>query len=1728
MITEQGPSTKRDRNSSYAVDGNRTSSSWAQNTNETGIAWWSLDLGKESSIHKIVLNFNDPDPEDSSVEKRRPGWSLVLSNTSTNDMADGKLCYKDTSVVQADPVVMLSNCSSLARYIKLYNTRQGQNSWSRLPNLELSEVQVLSEKGCVEGTYGDLCEYQCGHCDSRSCDRVAGACFGPCITGFHGDGCNSSCSDNCKDPGCEKADGKCLGDCVVGFHGDFCNSSCSGNCKDHGCKKDDGTCLGDCDVGFHGDFCNLTCSNQCKDPGCEKDGKCVGDCNNGYTGKACDQRCPSNCAESYCLKTGGCFSCKENKLYTVYCNVSCPVNCKGGCDQSNGNCLDGCVGKFYGKKCELPCSNCKNGCLKDTGNCSVDGCVVGHYGSKCENECAEECVKGEGCEMLSGKCGRCEDTNYGDFCELDCNSNCVDGKCYRNGTCTEGCQDKRYHGNMCDQNCSIAITNCVQCEKLAGSVSCMKCSNAKHGEQCENSCPINCEKCDSQTKCTHCLPGFSGITCMDKCEVNNCKRCNTSGKCQTCEDGYFGESCEHTCADNCQVCVAKTENSSESICETCKKGYFSFSKNCIECIGKCMACSHITACTECEPGYYGTQCSKACPKNCLECTSDDTCTKCKDGWSGKNKCQCSHNCLREGDLDSWCVANGTCAKGCISGKFGPRCSVDCPKKERCLECDQYSGKCKTCVSGFYGGLNHCDKKCGNCLPDAAEEVICDIGNGECISPCVDGYFGNDCKQNCSESCYTHDMGSRKCEKTTGNCEKCKSGYFGNKCERECSKNCLDPNTNTNSCDKSTGECKACIAGFYGKQCSENCSLNCESSLGVNACDKDSGKCPRCKQKYYGDFCEKECGVHCESDCEKETGRCDACKSKHYGDYCDLTCPQNCGSEPFSNPGKIVCQRSTGECLHCQFGFYGESCTKHCSDTCGKSLLTGNKPQCSKADGTCLKCDAGFFGDFCEKGCSKNCGKEEGKNGSCDRHSGHCKLGCMPGWYNSTCEKTCNSTCKDHTCHWKTAECSLGCENEYEGIFCEIKKVEDATLTIVMVVLGLIVAIAVVFLIGFFLFRRYNRKAGIKAGSQINGTRMNKQNGRSEEIGLATNGKTTSFVRKQGSRHAGTDEVIEENESSPLLVANTNQSEYYNSNTQIPVSMFTEYLQNMKRESPDWYKQEFLKLPKGLLKSCDVATNIENRGKCRYKQLYPYDETRVKLEPEGDDQSDFINASYVTGYKKPMAFIAAQGPTDNTVNDFWRMIFQRDCGKIVMLTNLFEECKMKCVRYWPEADEPETYGIYEVTMITENELPNYTVRHLQATHGNTKEVKDFLHLHFTAWPDRGVPDNPSVMLQFRDKVMSEHSDLDGPILVHCSAGIGRTGTFVALDYLLKQAHVEPKIDVFRTVTDMRYQRTNFVQTDIQYDFVHNAISEALNTKESEVTEEQFSQYYYSMLETCQDSGITKLQDQFEMLHQMSPVLDESCFLVGQKEENILKNRHPDILPLDVGRAYLSTPVKGSNEYINAVFVPTCSNKTGFLITQMPLPHTVTDFWRLVYDQHVCNIVMMNNVDDDDETIGEYWPSDDSTYGPFRVELLSCDNNEDFSVMTIQLTHSSLSRQTTMKVKLFRYEGWSDSEMLPHTTTSLTSLISQVSRSSRDSKTEPIIVHCMDGAERSGLYCAVSSVLERLQMDKKINIPQTVLQLRARRPQLIKTFEQFDFCYRAVLDYLDSTQIYSNVL
>ncbi|XP_075744839.1 tyrosine-protein phosphatase non-receptor type 11 isoform X1 [Rhipicephalus microplus] len=267
---------------------------------------------------------------------------------------------------------------------------------------------------------------------------------------------------------------------------------------------------------------------------------------------------------------------------------------------------------------------------------------------------------------------------------------------------------------------------------------------------------------------------------------------------------------------------------------------------------------------------------------------------------------------------------------------------------------------------------------------------------------------------------------------------------------------------------------------------------------------------------------------------------------------------------------------------------------------------------------------------------------------------------------------------------------------------------------------------------------------------------------------------------------------------------------------------------------------------------------ENRAKNRYKNILPFDATRVHLQDVDPDApcSDYINANYIKvdddtifdGHSK--VYIATQGCLQNTISDFWSMVWQGNTRVIVMTTKEVERGKPKCVRYWPDEGQTKEYGKYCLQHIAESSNADYTLREFamsrngEDAHHSQCETRSVFHYHFTAWPDHGVPSDPGCVLNFLHDVNQRQESMPdaGPIVVHCSAGIGRTGTFIVIDMivdLIKKQGLSCEIDIQRTIQMVRMQRSGMVQTEAQYKFVYLAVEHYIETLQQRMQAEQKS-------------------------------------------------------------------------------------------------------------------------------------------------------------------------------------------------------------------------------------------------------------------------------------------------
>ncbi|KAF4791296.1 receptor-type tyrosine-protein phosphatase alpha [Turdus rufiventris] len=490
-----------------------------------------------------------------------------------------------------------------------------------------------------------------------------------------------------------------------------------------------------------------------------------------------------------------------------------------------------------------------------------------------------------------------------------------------------------------------------------------------------------------------------------------------------------------------------------------------------------------------------------------------------------------------------------------------------------------------------------------------------------------------------------------------------------------------------------------------------------------------------------------------------------------------------------------------------------------------------------------------------------------------------------------------------------------------------------------------------------------------------------------------------------------------------------------------------------------------------------------------------DHSRVHLTPvEGVPDSDYINASFINGYQEKNKFIAAQGPKEETVNDFWRMIWEQNTATIVMVTNLKERKECKCAQYWPDQG-CWTYGNIRVSVEDVTVLVDYTVRKfcIQQVPGltcpipspspipphpipplstlgipkvgdvtNKKPQRLVTQFHFTSWPDFGVPFTPIGMLKFLKKM--------------------------------------------------------------QYVFIYQALLEhyLYGDTELEVTSlEIHLQKIYNKVPGTSSNG---LEEEFKKLTSIK--IQNDKMRTGNLPANMKKNRVLQIIPYEFNRVII--PVKRGEEntdYVNASFIDGYRQKDSYIASQGPLQHTIEDFWRMIWEWKSCSIVMLTELEErGQEKCAQYWPSDGSvSYGDITVELKKEEECESYTVRDLLVTNTRENK--SRQIRQFHFHGWPEVG-IPGDGKGMINIIAAVQKQQQQSGNHPITVHCSAGAGRTGTFCALSTVLERVKAEAILDVFQTVKSLRLQRPHMVQTLEQYEFCYKVVQEYIDAFSDYAN--
>ena len=543
--------------------------------------------------------------------------------------------------------------------------------------------------------------------------------------------------------------------------------------------------------------------------------------------------------------------------------------------------------------------------------------------------------------------------------------------------------------------------------------------------------------------------------------------------------------------------------------------------------------------------------------------------------------------------------------------------------------------------------------------------------------------------------------------------------------------------------------------------------------------------------------------------------------------------------------------------------------------------------------------------------------------------------------------------------------------------------------------------------------------------------------------------------------------------------------------------------------PVTFGDEFRSLPHERLSTTTFANRPDSSLKNRFMHLLPYDHSRVILEPDSNSDGNYINASFIPGYKHQRAYIAAQSPFDeDTVLDFWRMIYQYEVRVIVMMAKIVEDNIVKCTQYWP-TNGRASYGRFILDLVNLQQYAGYCIRTVKVRTKDDPHWQIVYIFDLTYWPDHGVPRDAIPLLEMRHKMNTYHNRDKSPVVVHCGTGVSRTGVFIAIDSLLEQYEADGRISVYSFVRKMRKDRPAMVRTVKQYTFIYEAIFEAMvagNTLASFDLKDMYQQLTHKNPQTHHSF----LRDQFKCLQEYTRKLYPNMCSNALLPANVGKNRFSEVVPPDGYRPVLQTPGGiGRTDYINAVFLDSHFKPNHFIIAQTPLHITVIDFWKLVYDHQVETIVMMENYKNEDDTCAEYWPEDHmKQYEPFFVETTDVFQQENITIRHLKLVSMHRPNESRM-VRQFQFNAWSDTEFIPKSKSMLLDVMDLVKdwQNVSNNDTAPIIVHCKDGATHSGLFAAVYTLCEKMLDENEVDLFHTVKHMKIRRNQIVDTLVSF---------------------
>jgi Notch-like protein len=706
-----------------------------------------------------------------------------------------------------------------------------------------------------------------------------------------------------------------------------------------------------------------------------------------------------------------------------------------------------------------------------------------------------------------------------------------------------------------------------------------------------------------------------------------------------------------------------------------------------------------------------------------------------------------------------------------------------------------------------------------CLPDLCETEPC-LNGADCTQngrdvfcACAPGFFGLRCETD------EDDCASQPCanggvciDVVNGFLCDCADGWAGETCVEDVDECVSAPCLNGGTCNQARGtnsyNC-TCAAGYEGQRCERDI----DECLG-DPCGITAGRALSCFNQRNAFFC--------------------TCASGFTGPDCSMDVDE-CSSEPCLNGGACSHQLDSFVCDCAGTGFTGTVCETEINECSSSPCLNG--ATCTDLLlGYSCSCSDGFAGRLCQEDLCLQQGCANGAN--CVIVGGIPECVCVNGFRGSRCE-----TAPEPDEPQANASPSEGNEAS-PGIYAAV---------------GVILLVSILVLIVVVVRKRRTEVVVEERKRNFDWEDIDE----SEDVLGSVDGR--ALVEK-GSFHSAVSAPQQHNSTSltPVpgmdfmegssmqghngayelerLDLGTISSAKQSRNAQL--AFLEEKLEIDPTTNQPACVGEFQLIQKKKQNASFRAAKADvNQRKNRYRDILPYDDTRVRLNSE---KEDYINANHLSmnAAGRNLWYIAAQGPLKHTIKDFWQMVWEQGSKMIVMVAAEVEKGVVKCERYWPSEEGENgsvTYGSFKITLTKQAANDAYAIRGLRVKSMDSGEKRTIWHLQYTTWPDHGVPRSPGAFLAFIDEVNSVRTRLTGndaaqpawPTVTHCSAGIGRTGVLVLVETALAKIAAGETPDLGSLLVELREQRPSLVQTAAQYKFCFTALKEALLKQESEL-------------------------------------------------------------------------------------------------------------------------------------------------------------------------------------------------------------------------------------------------------------------------------------------------------